>query len=348
MVPMISARSSARLRLAFPVLLFAAAAMSAFAARVEPPLELLYAPENRLVAGTVVEINPTGRLVFERKQVLGSGSDVPDRIDVRVSAATLHDARLGGNYVFAYSMWHPDPLAPGGAATNREGAVLLSSTGIEPALFRDTPELRAILDIGRDEHGRESRELERRLVAALSGTDPQLQNLAAGEIALDRDLGERLTGKDRTAIAKFVRDPARPSALRARLLLAASERERQLGDWWRPAAVKIVASTPVDGYPRGTSGPVDLVLVALDVLDKHAVTVPAAALRRWLWSPNRLLVEQAVAALGRLSPASQHSAIRKALADPQLPGPNRKFLDDRLRRLDRLDAGSRAQNQGQG
>ena len=50
---------------------------SAWAGPAVPPLELLFAPESRLVMGTLVEINPAGRLVFKREKVFGTHKDVP-------------------------------------------------------------------------------------------------------------------------------------------------------------------------------------------------------------------------------------------------------------------------------
>ncbi len=109
----------------------------------------------------------------------------------------------------------------------------------------------------------------------------------------------------------------------------------------------VVASAPVDGYAVETSS-ASLVLLALEVLDQHAVAIPPDALKRWVWSANPALVEHACLMLRRQSPAGERSVIQQALADPKLPEQTRKFLNDHLRRLDRLNAESNARKDGSG
>ena len=327
--------------------LAACALAPALAKPVKPPLELLYSSPNLLVAGTLVEINPTGRLVFERGEVLNGAPVPPERIDVRASETLLAEVTLGQRYIFAFANLHTDRnTADRRLAANRMGATLLSSTGIEPALFHDTADVRAILQTGRTEQGRDSRAFIELLVHALEGDDAQLRLLAAGEIALDPDIRDRLRRPGQSAAAKVARDPEASPAVRSLLLQSAAQWPRQLGDWWQSSALDVVTTTPTGGYARGASDPVGLVLVALELLDQRNVKVPASALKRWLHSPAPLLVEHASLMLRREAPALERSAIREALADPQLPAQTRMFLNDHLRRLDRQDARAKTLKDG--
>lgn len=335
------------------VALFATAVLAiagigvAQAERLESPLELIYGEDAMLVAGPVVEVNPVGRVVIRRQEVLAGDEKPPEKIDIRVPNATLGQLAPGEKVIIAYSMFRRDPRGPVGLVANPDGAVALVSTGIEPAVFRDTREIRAILDAGRSEHGRESRRLLKLLLAALEGPDPQLQNLAAGEIALEPELAGRLDDPDRAILDAAVRNPK--TFVNARMaLLEAAARNPRLGTWWQAAALKIVTSTPTGGYSDAASDPVSLILLALEVLDRHAVTVPPDALKRWVWNRNPPLVERACLMLRREDPEAERSTIQKALADPKLPDPTRKFLVDHLRRLERLNARERARKEGSG
>lgn len=341
------ARSRARTLLLLALGLIAAT--PAFARPVKPPLELLYSSPNLLIAGTLVEINPTGRLVFERGEVLNGEPQPPEQIDVRVSESLLADVALGQRYIFAFANLHTDrntvdrPLA-----ANRLGATLLSSTGIEPALFRDTADVRAVLLAGRTEKGRDSRAFVDLLMHALDGDDAQLRLLAAGEIALDPDIRDRLGRSGQSTAAKVARDAQAAPVVRSLLLQSAAQWPRELGDWWQSVAMDVVTTTPTGGYPRRASDPTGLVLVALELLEQRKVKVPATALERWLHSPAPLLAEHASLMLRRESPALERSALRKALSDPQLPAQTRMFLNDHLRRLDRQDARTKARKDGTG
>lgn len=333
---------------AIPMALLLALVSPARAQRLESPLELMYAPDNMLVAGRLIEINPTGRLVIERKEVLSGKTRPPEKIDTRVPLAVLNDVKTGQRYVIAYSMFRRDPRGPVGLVANPDGAVVLVSPGIEPALFSDTPALRAILKAGRNEHGRESRRLLDLLLAALPGADAQLQNLAAGEFAFEPELVQRLRDGDRAIIEKTVRDPHVPARVRATLLEGAARQPKALGDWWQSAALEIVTTTPVDGYSDKAPDPVALVLTALEVLDRYAVKIPPDALKRWVWNPNPPLVERVCVMLRREAPDQERSTIQLALADPKLPETTRKFLNDHLRRLDKMNERARARKEGSG
>ena len=324
------------------------ASLPAHAQRLESPLELMYAPDNMLVAGKLIEINPVGRIVIERKEVLSGKTKPPLKIDARVPNETLGDLKTGDRYVMAYSLFRVDPRQPTRLAPNPDGAVVLVSPGIEPALFRDTPAIRAILKAGKTEHGRESRRLLDLLLAALSGDDAQLQYLAAGEFAYEPELGEEMRDADRAVLEKTVRNVKTPIRVRVALLEGGARQPKTLGGWWQSVALEIVTTTPVDGYADKASDPVILVLTALEVLDRYSVAVPADALKRWVWNPNPPLVERVCVMLRREAPDQERSTIQLALADPKLPAATRKFLNDHLRRLDRMNERAKARKEGSG
>lgn len=337
-----------RARLSVAMLALATCPVVAFAGPIEPPMELLYLPENQLVAGPLLDINPNGRLVFQRKDVLGGKGKPPEQIDVRAPKATLDAVKRGERYIFGYAASRSDPRNPTKTVLDPQGPVLLTSIGLEPAaLFRDTPEARALLKAGRSEHGRESRRFFELLMQALAGTDPALQALAAGEVAQDREVRERAR-ENGAVIERVARAAETPVNVRATLLLAAATRPVDFGDWWQDAALEIVATTPTGGYTPDAFDPSGLVLLALEMLDKHAVRVPSETLKRWVGGETPLLAERASLMLQRESPAMERTAIEQALADPKLPEQTRKILSDRLRRLDRLDAGPKARKDGTG
>jgi len=322
------------------------AATPASAQKVESPLELIYAPDHMLVAGTLAEINPAGRIVIQKKEILAGKDKPPAKIDARVRKDALDGLRIGDKYIVAYSMYRRDPRKAVGLVANPDGAIVLDNPGIEPALFRDTPAVRAILKTGKSEHGRESRKLVDLLVAALESPDPQLRNFAAGEFAYEPELVERLNEADRAAIEKSVRNVKNAPAPRALLLEASARQPKALGDWWKSAALEIVTTTPVDGYADKASDPAGLVITALEVLDRYAVKVPPESLKRWVRNPNPPLVERVLVMLRREAPEQERPAIETALADPKLPETTRKFLNDHLRRLDRMNERKAARKEG--
>ncbi|MBO9664605.1 hypothetical protein [Dokdonella sp.] len=310
---------------------------------VDPPLELLYSDDNRLVAGSLIEINPAGRLVFQRKDVLdGKKPRPPEKIDVRVPRTLLDRVTLGERYIVGYATGRKDPRDPLHRAQNPDGPQMLVSIGLDPALFRDTPQVRALLATARSERGRESRKMFDQLMQALAGPDRALQDLAAGQIALDAELGERLREHGHATVEKVARDAGTPPDVRASLLQSAALRPADLGGWWQEVGINLVTTTPVGGYSEASPDPSNLVLTTLELLDQHAVKVPSDALKRWVWSANPAVAERASLMLRRQSAALERSTIQQALADPALPATTRKFLEGHLRRLERLDERAKA------
>jgi hypothetical protein len=145
-----------------------------------------------------------------------------------------------------------------------------------------------------------------------------------------------------------VRDPKMPIRVRTELLEGAARMPDKLGEWWKKAALDIVTTTPVDGYPHAASDPVLLIMTAFEVLDRHSTKIPLETLKRWVWSPDPALVERVCTMLRREGPDQERSTIQLALADPKLPEATRKFLNDHLRQLDRIDERKRARKEGSG
>ena len=311
---------------------------AANAERLQPPLELLYNPLNVLVSGKVDEINPQGRIVFARQDVLSAKTRPPELIDVRVPVQTLAEVKVGENYVLAYSNYVRDPRKPEALIGSPVGPVLIVSEGLEPALFRDTAEVRKLLKLGRSEHGRESRSSLDLLLAALKNNDPQLQNLAAAQITMEPELLQQIKPTDLPAIKTLVgNDQAHPAA-RAILLVAANRHPQQLGrEWPAEMALAIITTTPIDLNLTKSLDSGQLVLSAFDMLATPSGDLPLASVTRWIGSSNPGIAERALLIVRKQSPDQERAAIQHALDDASLTPLTRQFLQDHLRRLNLSD-----------
>jgi hypothetical protein len=313
---------------------------------MEPPLELMYAKPNTLVAGRLLKINPSGRLVFSFGELLSGQSPPAGNIDVSVPNDVLGQVKAGKGYIFAFSLYKQDPTRPGQWRANSSGAEILVSLGIEPALFEDTRQLRAILKASQNKAESGERRLWLHLLKALKGKNPALQNLAANQIAMDPELRELAGKRDQKAFQHLVLDQGALPSARTALLVGAQNNPEELGDWWQEAARYVLETTPVGGYASGTGDPGALVLSAFSMLEAAGQELPTKLVSRWVESTIPLASERALLALRRSDPSSERAAIRNALANQQLPEQTRKFLNDHLRRLDLLETRLRAQKEG--
>lgn len=319
------------------VVLLALFATGASAERIQPPLDVLYSSSNVLIAGKLQRVEPDGRLVFGPRTTLSGTSAPGDRIRILADADTAAEARKGRRYLVGYTILVRDPHNRKAKVPNPNGPALVSSPGLEPALFEDTRALRAILEAGRDPAARTSRAFLDLLLAALRDDRHDLQNLAAHELAYRPALAQLLADADHPVLAARVDDADADPAARRALLEAAFHHPERFGSWWPAAARKIVTTTPVDGYISTTRGLDGLVMAAFGVLQAGDANLPDAALGRWVESERPALAERALLMLRKQAPQRERPIIREALANPALPAQTRTFLNEHLRRLDFME-----------
>jgi hypothetical protein len=309
------------------------------AERIEPPLELLHDPVNMLIAGTASEINTSAsRVVFEYKDLLSGNPKflIQKEIDVLVPNDVIARIVVGKKYIVGYALFAEDPHRPGRLMGRHQGATMLVSPGLDPALFADTPEVRKILDLGKSERATESRNALNLVGAALKADDPQLENLAANELALEPALREKTRDRDRTEIEAFVKNSAASPLARAPLLEAAAQHPDVFGrEWALDTSRDLISTTPIDVSNDQSEDLVVLVRVAFSLLGQSTANkVPEAALTRWLRSDNTVLIEPALRLVHQQYPDVERSVVQNALDDAATPAKGKEFLRGYLRRMD--------------
>jgi len=313
---------------------------TAHAERIEPPLELLHDPTNLVVAGTIETVDSTAdRVVFQRKDLLaGRAALAPqdDEVEVRVPHEALGHLAVGKDYIFAYTLFAPDPRRPGKLLAKRQGATVLVAPGLEPAVFEDTPDVRRLLDLGNQAEGEDSAELLELLLHNLAGKNPALQNLAANELALAPELRQRLGPPERKTIRTFVDDPAAAPLGRMALLEAAAQFPQNFGAGWAlDSAARILASAPTSGVENGDADRATLLRSTLLLFDQTtAVSLSPQTVRRWLGSDSVALVEPSLRLLQRQAPQTARRTIEQVASDAGTPAQTRIFLREYLKRFD--------------
>ncbi len=309
-----------------------------------PPLELLYSADARLITAELVEINPAGRLVFKRLRVFGNTSGVPELVDAAITTRAFESAKLGEHYIVGYTTFQNDKQYPAGITPSRKDTVVISSSGLDPALFLDSPELRKILDIAATERGRESTKLRQILLKTFDGNEPRLQRLAAAQFALDSEMSGKLSEKDTLILrAAALNENINPTT-RSLLITAAADRPDDFGGWAGEAINKALEITPVDGYPDGAADHTGLVLLCFSEASARGIQVPFQSLVRWLRSSHQLYLERATTLLDSLYPERRKSAFETALGESDPNSATHQFLNRKLREIDQKDVRADAQS----
>ncbi|MBL0163606.1 MAG: hypothetical protein IPP82_08190 [Xanthomonadales bacterium] len=320
------------------------AALPAIADPAVPPLELLFSPESRLFSAELSEINPAGRLIFKREKVYGKSKDVPEFVEIAATARALQRATVGEHYIVGYTSLSYDKQYPQGLTPSRKGYILISSSGLDPALFVDAPDLRRILQQASTEHGRESKKLRRLLLQTFAEDAPTLQRLAAGQLAIDTEMSSKLSEKEKLVLQQAALNEQINPTTRSLLITAAADRPADFGPWAAEAINKVLEITPVGGYADGAADSTGLILLAFDEASDRKVQVPIQSLTRWLPGSQQLYLERASRLLELLYPERRKSAFEVALRDSTPGSPAQRFLEGKLREFDQHDVETHAKD----
>ncbi len=322
------------LRLTLSFALFGAfASLQVRAAVIEPPSEFLFKSHHVIVAAEVVGISEQGVLTLRVRETL-HGRVPGVEVAARTSPAWLGDFKPGQRVLAAYTEYRRSATRPKTLEPRRDGAALLVSAGLEPALFHDSPGARALLRKP-DETALSNDARLRAALAALESGDRQQQNFQASELALREGLHGLIRARERQAIAAAVDSKNVHPSARATLLAAAAANPEAFGDEWpEDAARRVIAGTPVAEADEALSPLPNLVRVAFDVLDRQQARIGLAHAQQWIVSTHSGLAESALLAIRRSAPEREREATVQALANSSLAAANREFLRDHLRRLD--------------
>ncbi|MEO7916640.1 MAG: hypothetical protein ABIR16_03270 [Dokdonella sp.] len=313
-----------------------------WAEKVKPPTIILGEPTTNIVVAEYKEAGPYNRIVFSKVRVLKSRDDVPALIDI--AKPDLRKPLVAGqSYVIAYTPYAEDRFERIGV--NPRGANFISSPGLEPALFADTPDNEALLmwRIDEDEDGEAEEEGERdspaaeaampKLLQMLASTDSQRRAFAAAEIAYRAKLVAALDAAQQKALQRFVIDDAGPDGSRALILAAAAAMPAKsvAVRGWNDLAVDLLENSALtDSTEAGRSR---LIIAALSYPPTLERARDGKLHGRWLRSDNIALVEAAANMLQQRSVDVARSAVAEALAESSLPPETRTYLvafDQRL------------------
>lgn len=298
------------------------AAQSASAVEVKPPLLDMSDPSLVVIAGDITEVIPDPPSIrMAVRDVLRGSAD--DSVQLLVDPPLLSRITPGQGYLALYSDLSPAPMKPRKLIRTPATARLVSFEGVEVSLFRDEDRWRKLLSANPIEAA-QSADYRQRIFDGLSSADPQWSDLWAGELALRAQRLSPFSRRERSTIEALVRNPAASGWARARLLLAAHDRQPLYGkDWYVDAAAGVLTQTPVAAAQSAAEQ--HLVYAALTIAQAHPKSVPASVLESWLTAPP-VLAEVAALALRAHSSDAELEAIDRVLTRALLPSATRNFL----------------------
>ena len=308
------------------------AAARAGAERLEPPSEALRLPYVSIAATEFVEQAAFGHVVFRRIEQLAGKERAPELIDLIVPDDVRAQLKPGDRQLIAWSSVTGDPRVPEGLRRDPEGARLLQTTGLEPALFRDTRANRALLrwDLG-ESAWRQRRQLPR-LLALLDTPEAAVQCFAMAEIALRPVLVAALDESARARLRRFAADDSASTRARALLLELASQQADALGRaGWDEVVQGILVRTPLATAAQPPAA--HLVYQAFALAQSRDMPLQGETAERWLRGDDAALAESALLALRRQGHEVEVAALQRALARDDVPATTAVFLRDHQRRL---------------
>ncbi len=288
-----------------------------------------------LVSGTVAASTADARLHLEHVAVLDGETEAPlSEIEIRTEPWVPSQLAPGQRVIVAYTTLTRDPMLGERLIPDPQGPRHIVTSGLEPALFADTPASRARL---LDADGKPRAASFDEAIAGLADPDPRWQYYYVAELLLRPALTKALSRRHRAMLRKVIASNDAHPAARA-LLFDASLRIDLGDDWWRPTALDIIAESPLTAIDRPDWPQATLVLAAFDRLRVAEVSIPTNHAKRWLRSDVPALAEAALLAVRRSDPSRERELAQAAAAEILLPYHTRWFIQDHLRRLDAMVA----------
>jgi hypothetical protein len=320
------------------LVLFGAALLctaAAWAGAIPAPSVVLQHPRNQVVVGNYLGRYDDGRYRFAKVADLRGPDDTPDEIVLWAPDWLASWLSQSKHYLFAYSNYVGNPRFPKQYLIDTNGPRMITTLGLEPALFIDTPEARKLLLHSLDKTYLHSAQFREEIVTALSSADTQIQNFAAAEVSQRPELRKRDDAPLLAAVKALLTNPDAQPAARAGLLRVVAARVEVYGkDFLSQTVGSILQQAPLSGYQdlRPRSG--ELVQVALALVQDQSIVVPMTSLERLVACDSAPLSESALLAIRHIDAARERVVASAALEQTQLPAVTREFLLDHIRRLD--------------
>lgn len=317
---------------------------AAWAPPLPLPSKVLQSQYTQVVVGSYRDRLADGRYRFGAIENIRGPDEPPGELLVRGPdwlAAWLSPKQ---SYLFAYTAYLRNPRFRKETLVDTDGPRLIDAPGLEPALFLDSAGLRETLlhKLDRDTLGSDA--YLAAVIAGLSSSDTQLQNFHATELGMLGELQKRGDAELVEAVKSLLENGDGHASARAALLrTVAANADVYSRDYLAGVVQKLILQAPLTGYQDLQPRSGELVGLALQLVQAHALPVTTASLERLVGCDSAALAEAALLAIRRVDPEHERSAARHALEQTQLPATSREFLLDHLRRLD-LTAGHSLQS----
>ena len=312
----------------------------AWAGEVKPPLQALRHPNLTLiVAEPLGSPSAEGSMSLRVLERLQGDADVPDEIEVLVDAGDSEAVENGERYLLFYSDVERVSFKPRTEVRRPDRRILLHIEGAGPAVFPDTPEMRALF-------GPEHIEIEQSpqyrevVMQGLASEEPQMVDLWSAEWALRPATFSQVRPEEIDLLSEIVENPLQMPSARARILSIAAERTAPDADpWYATSAMVVLSETDPAELPTNT-GLSQLIYASLLVAQNNPDPSQIAELEKWLKAAPPL-AENAALALRAIDSNLERQAVQDAIVDAGTPEQTRTFLTEYLRRAELAASRSR-------
>lgn len=320
------------IRICTALAVFLPATMPVMAADPEPPLQALRHKNYNLVSAERINDQVIdGRILVRIVERLKGDTTSPEEIDLIVQAGDAELIRPGERFLIFYSDVERVNFKVRKEMRNPERRRVLHIEGADPAVYADTPEMRALFSTDHVEIENSPRYREVVFDGLRSG-DPGLVDLWSAEWTIRGQFSD-IRPKEGDTIGAVISDPVQRPSARSRLLMIATERgDDSQARSFADSARRILDEVNPPDLVENT-GLSQLIYASLLVSRKFPEPSGAPVLTKWLGSTPPL-AENAALALRAISSELERESVAAAVNNAGIPQPTRDFLAGHLRRLD--------------
>jgi len=298
---------------------------------VGPPSIQLRSNLSNVVAAELISVDSDHNLSFKKIKDIHNTTET-DTITISADADLSDSLQTGQRYIIAYIAWislrQPKVVKP-----RPGGAVLISMTGAEPAVFAYNEDIENMLSLDMDDSLNSPKEMLPLIMRGVQHADEAVQNFFMAEAVLRSNIYQYLDADDALTLLQMLDSPTTSDRVKELIFFEPAFLQALSSDTAHvcSALQKLLAYSSTDLNLQGRrAGVIRSALIKAQSCPPFENT---DIISRWVMSNVPSVIEAALEHLHTFKAGSDLQAVEKALQQSVLSKNNREVLHNYRRRM---------------
>ena len=302
---------------------------------VGPPSIQLRSNLSNILVAELISVEQDGSLTFKKNSDIHNTAET-ELVEIVGDPRTAAGLDIGQRYIIAYIAWE-SVRQPKIVRPRPGGAVFLSLTGAEPAIFRYNEDIETFLRWDLDKSLDSPKSMLPIILRGIQQQDEFVRNFFMAEVVLRNNLYQHFSAENKSVLMHQLGDPMTSDRIKQLMLSEADFLETITSDQQSLCAVlqNILAYSSTELNPMGRRAGV--IRSALMHMRSCSLWTDMDVVSRWVLSDVPSVIEAALESLHYKQPGSDLEAVETALQQSMLNKNTREVLHNYRKRMKRAD-----------